>query len=107
MEQKGTIHHIGQREDVGTNGFYKRTIVLAFKDGGYDKFLAIDFGKEKGDKLNGLNIGHEVTVSFNLSSREWNGKWFTGCDGWKVEGNAQPIQQQPAFGEPPVDNQTP
>ena len=24
-------------------------------------------------------------MSFNLSSREWNEKWFTSADAWKIE----------------------
>lgn len=39
-----------------------------------------------GDKVNECpNIGDEVTVSFDAESREWNGKWFTQLNAWKVE----------------------
>lgn len=89
MQQSGAIHHIGQTENVGSNGFYKRTLVISFKDGNYDKLLAIDFPKDKGDKLNNLQIGQNVTVHFNLDSREYNGKYYTQCSGWKIE-SAQP-----------------
>ena len=32
-----------------------------------------------------VNEGDQVEVYFNLSSREWNGKWFTSADAWKIE----------------------
>ena len=43
------------------------------------------FGEEKIQIINHLNEGDEVNVLFNLSSREWNGKWFTSADAWKIE----------------------
>lgn len=41
-----------------------------------------------GDKvslINGLNSGQEVEVSFNLESREYNGRWFHNINAWKIE----------------------
>ena len=35
--------------------------------------------------MTNLNEGDNVEVSFNLSSREWNEKWFTSADAWKIE----------------------
>ena len=43
------------------------------------------FGEEKINLMNNLNEGDEINVFFNLSSREWNGKWFTSADAWKIE----------------------
>ena len=35
--------------------------------------------------LNGLNDGDEIEVFFNLSSREYNGRYFHNIDAWKIE----------------------
>ena len=43
------------------------------------------FGEEKIKLMTNLNEGDEVEVSFNLSSREWNEKWFASADAWKIE----------------------
>ena len=43
------------------------------------------FGEDKINLITNLNEGTEVEVSFNLSSREWNEKWFTSADAWKIE----------------------
>ncbi len=56
-----------------------------------------------GDKVNDCpNVGEEVKVSFDPESREWNGKWFTQLNAWKVERQqtAQPAPQQPAYMQP-------
>lgn len=50
-----------------------------------------------GDRVNDCpNVGDEVTVSFDAESREWNGKWFTQLNAWKVENKSStPAQPQP------------
>ena len=40
---------------------------------------------DKTSLLSGFNTGNEVEVSFNLESREFNGKWFTSVNAWKIE----------------------
>lgn len=44
------------------------------------------FGDEKVEKLNQYNkVGDEVEVSFNLSSREFNGKYYHNLDAWRLD----------------------
>lgn len=45
------------------------------------------FGQEKVDMLNGFNVGDEIEVAFNLSSREYNGNYYTSADVWKMQKN--------------------
>jgi len=52
-----------------------------------------------GDKIIPLSIGQQVTVQFDIESREYNGRWFTECKAWKIESSgaanpAQSVQQQ-------------
>lgn len=48
-----------------------------------------------------LLVGNKVNVAFSVSSREWNGKWFTQCDFYTVNlvagavQQTQPIEPQP------------
>jgi hypothetical protein len=52
-----------------------------------------------GDKISmvdGLKPGQDVEVSFNVESREYNGKWFHNINAWKIE---QPSEGQ--IPEPP------
>ena len=32
-----------------------------------------------------IQPGEELTVSFDIDSREWQGSWFTSINAWKVE----------------------
>lgn len=67
---------------IETNDRYPKTIIMDIL--GDDKWT--QWG-------NTLISGAELTVDFDLSSREWNGKWFTSCTVWNVTSNAAPQQQ--------------
>lgn len=43
------------------------------------------FGDEKIEMLSNLSVGQEIEVSFNLSSREFNGKFYHNIDAWKID----------------------
>ena len=43
------------------------------------------FGEDKIQMLSHHNEGDQVEVSFNLSSREYNGRYFHNIDAWKIE----------------------
>jgi hypothetical protein len=57
------------------------------------------FGEDKIGMLSNYKAGQEVEVSFNVSSREYNGKYYHNIDAWKIEalGGAQASDQ----GAPP------
>ena len=43
------------------------------------------FGEEKIEMLKQHNEGDQLEVSFNLSSKEYNGKYFHNIDAWRIE----------------------
>ena len=49
----------------------------------YPKKVAFDVLGEKITEFN-LHVGEEVTVSFDINAREFNGKWFNSVNAWKV-----------------------
>lgn len=45
------------------------------------------FGQEKLDSFkDAMQVGKSVEVAFNVSSREFNGKYYHNLDAWKVTG---------------------
>jgi single-strand DNA-binding protein len=92
---KGTVHHIGDVETFAS-GFTKRLLVV---DNGeqYDSTVPIEFKKDKGDLLNALRVGQEVTVHVNLGGREHGGRYFPSLSGWKIE--AAPVAAAPVADE--------
>lgn len=51
----------------------------------YPKKICANLWGDKIDMLSSINIGDDVVLSFNLESREYNGKWYTDVKAWKLE----------------------
>jgi len=50
------------------------------------------FGSEKCENLTKFNkVGDEVTVNFNVSSREFNGKYYHNLDAWMIKKTSAPF----------------
>lgn len=60
------------------------------------------FGEDKIAMLGNFSEGQDVEVSFNLSSREYNGRWYHNIDAWKIEGAGQG-EMPPMPSTPPVE----
>lgn len=78
------------------------------------------FGEDRLKEMN-IQVGEELTVSFDIDAREYNGRWYNDIRAWKVERNAAPAPTQmppaadipaptaaapeaPAMGGDPVDD---
>lgn len=57
----------------------------------YPKKVAFDVLGEKITEFN-MHVGEEVTVSFDINAREFNGKWFNSVNAWKVVRDQVPAQ---------------
>jgi hypothetical protein len=65
------------------------------------------FGDDKINMIRNYGAGQEVKVSFNVSSREYNGKYYHNLDAWKIEGlgaNANGNTPPPPSEEPMAIN---
>ena len=61
----------------------------------YPKRVAFDVLGDKIKEFN-LQVGEEVTVSFDINAREFNGKWFNSVNAWHVTRvDSQQGAQQP------------
>lgn len=62
----------------------------------YPRKVCFTLFGEKTSLIEGLSTGQEVEVSFNLESREYNGKWFHNINAWKIEKPAaEQVQETP------------
>lgn len=75
----------------------KHAFVVSWMDGQYEQKLCLEvMGSDKFDKMkNAVVVGHEVLVRFNVSSREYQGRWFTtaSCYYCSTIGGVQQPQQ--------------
>lgn len=68
----------------------------------YPKRVAFDVLGDKITEFN-LQVGEEVTVSFDINAREYNGKWWNSVNAWQVvrQGGQQvPVQGGYNVGNP-------
>lgn len=63
----------------------------------YPKKVCFTLFGEKVDLLNGVSAGQDIEVSFNIESREYNGRWFTNVNAWKID----QVSEQNNVPEPP------
>jgi len=109
MEIKGKIiHKLPAASGVSKAGneWNKQEYVLETFDT-YPKKVFFDFFGERANQYP-LEVGDTVTLSFDIESREYNGRWYTSIRGWKAEKEAAPAaDQQPTAGQQPVNPSQP
>ena len=83
------------QEGVGRNGnpWKVQPYVLETLDQYPRKVHFEVFGEDR-IKLNPCDIDQLVTVSFDIESREFNGRWYTSIRAWKIQQGD--VTQQPA-----------
>lgn len=87
------------------SGFTKREMVVTVEDGKYPQEINLEFVQDKAALLDSLHAGQDVTVSFDIRGREYNGRYFNNLQGWKVvTSNDAPSaamdEQSPPFPSP-------
>lgn len=101
-ELSGKIKLI-QEPKTFDSGFTKREMVVVVEDGRYPQEINLEFVQDKVSLLDALKPGQEVTVSFDIRGREYNGRYFNNLQGWKVEvlgDSAGTTNDEPPFPEP-------
>ena len=106
MEVIGKIIHVLQPQSGKSKAgkqWKKQEYVLETEDA-YPKKICFDFFGDRVDQFP-LKINDRVRLSFDIESREYNGRWYTNIRGWKAEQVAdqtmqQPSQPAPAYQQP-------
>ena len=87
------------------NAWRKRSFIIETLDDQYPKKVCIDAWGDRIDSLSNTAIGDEISVSFDIESREFNGRWYTNVKAWKIDkkqaGNASNNPPLPGVGEMP------
>ena len=67
-----------------TGKTWEKQSILVEQNAEYNKEVAISFFGDKIKSLRDIEEGSDVNVSVNLSSREFNGKYYHNIDGWSI-----------------------
>jgi hypothetical protein len=84
MEIKGkVIQLLPLQSGMGKKGEWKKQEFILEVPGQYPKKVCLSCWGDKIDQFR-LTAGDVVTVSVDLESREYNGRWFTEARAWKI-----------------------
>ena len=95
---KGKVHAIlAEQKGVSAGGkeWAKIDFVIEEVDGQYPKKVSFT---AMGDKIlpivKSLSVGQLVEVHYNLDAREYNGKWFTNINAWRIDRYSEGISNK-------------
>jgi len=71
--------------------FSKREFVVTDTSSMYPQDIQFQATQDKCSMLDGLNVGQQVEVSFNIRGKEWvnpqgEAKYFNSLEAWRIEG---------------------
>lgn len=67
------------------NPWKKRYYVLETQESYPKKIAFYVFGSDRVAQYENITVGANVRLSFDIESREWQGRWFTDVQGWKID----------------------
>jgi single-strand DNA-binding protein len=84
-----------------TGTFQAREFVIEVMSGNYPQFVKFQLVQDRCILLDPFEEGDYMKVYFDLRGREWQGKYFTNLNAWRLDKAAA---QQPGTPPPPADN---
>jgi hypothetical protein len=87
-ELEGTLKEIFETRAVGAKGFTKREFVVTVSRGADDRYpqhVKLTLVKDKCSLLDKFQRGQRVKVHFDLRGSEYQGKYYTDLQAWKID----------------------
>ena len=100
LELEGRIvRKLGVQSGTSARGAWsKQEFVFEYQEGNFPTQVCMNvWGEDKVKDLDKYQVGDKVKVSFNLSSREFNGRWYTDVRAWRIEPAAQQAAPGPDY----------
>ena len=87
FDVEGKLHKKFDTEQK-TDSFRAREFVLEIASGQYPQMIKFQLTQDKCELLDTYNEGDDLSVHFDLRGREWNGKYFTNLNAWRIDNAA-------------------
>lgn len=88
FEITGRLHKKFDTESK-TDTFQAREFVIELNESGYTNYVKFQLVQDRCSAIDPYEEGQTIKVHFDLRGREWNGKYFTNLNAWRVEGEQQ------------------
>ncbi len=87
FEVEGNLYRKFDTEQK-TDSFRAREFVLQI-EGQYPQLIKFQLTQDRCDLIDAYDEGNQLKVHFDLRGREWNDKYFTNLNAWRVEAAEQ------------------
>lgn len=115
MEFEGTVYKIlPLTKGTSARGEWQRQdVVFDMPDGNFSRKICVTFFNRPDDTAR-LREGAAYTVSVNIESREYNGRWYTDIRAWRLQpkqteapaavtvGDMPPLVEEPTYASAPA-----
>lgn len=120
FEIEGKLHRTFETENK-TATFQTREFVIEVNSNNYMQYIKFQLTQDRCGVIDPFNQGDRIKVHFDLRGREWNDKYFTNLNAWKVEKAGEDVvivpppagedfpdaNSEPVFGSPDDDDDLP
>ena len=106
FEITGKLHKKFDTENK-TDSFQAREFVIVTENGSYSQYIKFQLVQDRCSLVDDYNEGDMIKVHFDLRGREWNGKYFTNLNAWRVETGGAAETKAPATTAAPASNNFP
>lgn len=83
--------------------FQAREFVIEISSGNYPQFVKFQLTQDRCAMIDSYEEGEMLKVSFDLRGREWQGKYFTNLNAWRIDrpaaSTAASREPAPNFGD--------
>ena len=100
LELEGTLRQkLGVQSGTSARGQWaKQEFILEFPDGNFTSQACFTaFGQDKVAELEKYQVGDRIKVSFNIRGREYNGRWYTDLQVWRLSPAGAAAPASPSF----------
>ncbi|MEM1119980.1 MAG: DUF3127 domain-containing protein [Bacteroidota bacterium] len=93
FEVVGKLHKKFDTESKSAT-FQAREFVIEV-DGTYPQFVKFQLVQDRCNLVDNYNEGDSIRVHFDLRGREWQGRYFTNLNAWRIEAGAESAAAAP------------
>ena len=90
-----------------TATFQAREFVIEITNGNYPQFIKFQLTQDRCAAVDPYEEGDQIKVYFDLRGREWNGKYFTNLNAWRIEKPAAAAPANASAAPPASDGSFP
>jgi len=79
----GRLHKVFDTEQKSAS-FQAREFVIEVADGKFPQMVKFQLTQDKCALIDDYSEGEDISVDFDLRGREWNDKYFTNLNAWRI-----------------------